>query len=117
MKKIIASILIVFPAFAFANFNISAKNGAIVCKGKNLSLTMNASKTAFSTLGLGDDGHPQNYKVTGRNSDGDSFVAFTGNNAEGAKVVLVLADQGAYKQNMSDVFEYIGGASTAMKCK
>lgn len=117
MKKIFASILIVIPTLSFANFNISEKNGAIVCKGKNLVLIMNSAKTAFSTLEVGDDGHLQYYKITRRNSDGDSFVVFTGNNAEGGEAALVLADQGAYRQNMSDVFEFIGGASTAIKCK
>lgn len=117
MIKIIVFAVFAIPTFAFASFSTSARKAAVVCKGNDLQVTLNVSRTAFSTLEPGDDGHPQTYKIIRKNSDGDSFVSFIGKNAEGVIVALILADEGAYQQSMSDVFELSGGATTSLRCK
>ena len=117
MKKIMILILALAPMFAVANFSLAAKNGKIQCQGQNVRLTINASRTVFSTLETGDDGHPQMYKIINRNSDGDSFVSYMGKNAENVSLIVTLADRDAFQPGLSDSLLYQEQQAIVLKCK
>lgn len=117
MKKIMILAIMLAPLLTLASFKTSTKSGKINCAGKDIKLTINASRTAFSTVEPGDDNHPQSYRVTKKNSDGKSFVTYTGENNEGYTLTVSLANANAVQAGMSDVLQDELNHITSLKCK
>jgi len=96
--------LVLLTAQAQANFGTDKASRVIKCTADELEVTVNAKRTEIQLYWAGDEAGPQHYAITKRQSDGDTFVAYSAN---AGQLTISFSDRSGDRLELLDSQETI----------
>jgi hypothetical protein len=106
----LTAMAILFAPLAHADFNSDAAGKSVRCVGHQTIVVLDKARTEIMVIDAIDPGHPAKYKITKRESDGDSFVSYKGKEIGGTDEATVSLD------DRGDEIVYKDGSKMALKC-
>lgn len=91
-KLTLCAFALLLSPLAHADFNSDAAGKSVRCTGNQTIVVLDKARTLIMVIDAVDPGHPAKYQITKRNSDGDTFVSYTGKEIGGKGTATVSLD-------------------------